>query len=430
MGHKARCLLKTGLRSSLFYYFLGLLLCACAISRPAPYSGVASSPVAQSPKMIATTTGPAPVVQATATISPMPDEPTKSAFSTSIALPSETPTLTRGSEGAILWPRDNQILNGLVMDDQFVYFSAGPGSILRQTLDKTRPIAPEFFAKIQYPDEAIDGSMQVMPRLLKDHWLYYVDMGDGTITDRWTLRAKNTVNLVEKVISKGNGSLSGFSVDGDTIALNYTTADNSGPTVNQNNNGDNILVTIQISSGQIHEIDRAQKDAGYSWSDFEVSGNRLLAAQISTDPLKGPKFILFDVKNGTSDLLSNLFQPSMPENCAHRLTISGQWIACNSSETETYLYNLTTHQHFSLSESLPTDDEIFRPGIKSQDGWLYWTGSSKGDIYDLARNRLVPILTPRADESIGEMTIYGTKVAWLTLGPSGYVIGWMDIPQE
>jgi hypothetical protein len=67
-----------------------------------------------------------------------------------------------------------------------------------------------------------DGSLRVKSRLLKDHWLYYVDSGDGTTTDRWTLRVKNTITLVEKVISKGNGGLSGFSVDGDTIALNFT----------------------------------------------------------------------------------------------------------------------------------------------------------------------------------------------------------------
>jgi hypothetical protein len=89
--------------------------------------------------------------------------------------------------------------------------------------------------------------------------------------------------------------------------------------------------------------------------DIALSGDRLLEVQAPSNQQKGWKTIFFDLKTGHSDLLSKVLHQSEPINCEHQIAISGQWIACNISETETAIYNLTTHQHFSEAESLPSD---------------------------------------------------------------------------
>jgi len=334
----------------------------------------------------------------------------------------DTPPLSQGTGGTIVFPNTNQIVNGLVMDDHFIYYSLGPGNILRQTLDKTESFHPEVFVKIQYPAPNTDGSLRVLPRLLKDHWLYYIDSGDGTISDKWTLRAINTVTLLQKIIANGNGNFFGFSVDGDTVAVSFT-LDNV-PKCKQ----EAILETIRFSNGQTHELDRNCSDSGYFWSGIALSGDRLLAIKNSSDYQNKADTYLFDIKTGYSDLLSKMVNQSKPLNCEYGLAISGNWIACNITAIDTNLYDLNSDQQLSFTELLQSD--MSNPGVVVQGNYLYWTGPAIGNIYSLDRNKIIPILMLKTNEYIREMVIYGVKVAWLMLGPAGYVIGWKDIPQE
>jgi len=378
-----------------------LLLSACTTEHPAPTG---------SPVTIQNT----PVIASTATPSTIPTKPSDNTMT-----PSETPTLQQGTGGTLLFPGTYQMVHSLVIDDQYVYFSLGRGNILRQTLDKTWPYQPELFSKNTYPDLNTDGSLRVFPRLLKDHWLYFVDIGNGTTTSNWTLRAIHTVTRSEKMIAQGNGCFLDFNVDDDTIAVSIT-ADEDPNCV-----GENILETIQFSSGKTHEVDRSRD---HSWLRVTLSGDRLLALQVPSNQQKGINAVVFDLKSGHSDLLSKVLPPSEPFNGDFGLAISGPWIACNINETDTLLYHLTTHQRLSFTELNPSD--MSNPGLAFRDRWLYWTGNSKGNIYDLEHNKMRNILTPKFNEYIREMAVYDTKAAWLMLGPSGYVIGWLDIPQD
>lgn len=102
--------------------------------------------------------------------------------------------------------------------------------------------------------------------------------------------------------------------------------------------------------------------------------------------------------------------------------------ACNITGIDTNLYNLSSNQTLTFTEL--QESEMSHPGVVLQDQYLYWTGPAVGNIYSFDQNKIIPILTPKTNEFIREMVIYGTRVAWLMLSPSGYVIGWIDIPHD
>ena len=74
------------------------------------------------------------------------------------------------------------------------------------------------------------------------------------------------------------------------------------------------------------------------------------------------------------------------------VALSGPWLACKVSETGTVLYNLDTHQRQTFEELFSNDSELFLNTEKVEGDWLYWIGSAKGNIYNLARNQMVNIL--------------------------------------
>jgi len=335
---------------------------------------------------------------------------------------SVTPTLIPdGTGGRIVFPKTGPIPNGLLIDDQFIYYSLGTGNIMRRTLDMTQSLPPEEFAKIQYPSPNTDGTLRAYPRLLKNDWLFFIDAGDGSTSDKWILRAIHTNTRSEKIIAKGNGQIFGFSVDGDTIAISFSNNENLNCTEEY------ILETISFSTGYTNEVARSCGAPGYHWSHIALSGEHLLAIQY---PLNGQAVgtYIFDLRSYQSELLSKALHQPHPVNCDYGLAVSGPWIACNVTDTATNLYNLTTNQILSFTEL--SESEMSHPGVGIQDHYLYWTGHAKGKIYCLDQGKMFTIVTPKTAEFLREMVVYGTKVAWLMLKPSGYVLGWTDIPQN
>ena len=324
----------------------------------------------------------------------------------------------------IAWPQDNQIINGLAVDDRYVYFSVGPGPILRQLLDPSQPLHLDEFASIRYPIANADGSLKVMPRVLKEHWLYYVDMGDGAAAPAWTLRAKNTQTLTEKVITSGNGCLIDFNVDGDTLAwIETARADSQSGQANQCD-GDSRIQTIQLSSQFVRVLDRIPAATGATWVKIALAGKRLIAVRAPGGGNPGqPLTTLFDLTTGDSVAL-----PLPYQTCAINVALSGAWLACRISETKTALYNFDTHRSQTFEELLPNDSEVFPNAENIADDWLYWSGSTKGNLYNLAQNRMVSALpTAGRTTHLLEMAVDGTIAAWISLEPSGYVIEWKDL---
>ena len=369
---------------------------------------------------------PVPIATNTA-IATSPPRPTQT--STSFTLPSPTTAPLPGTGGLIAWPRDNQFINGLVLDEQYVYFSVGPGPIMRQTLDPSQPLHLEEFAKIRYPKANVDGSQSVLPRVLKDHWLYYIDVGDENSVPNWTLRAKNTQTLAEKTITSGKNSLINFSVDGDVLAWIDTGSSGSGQEEQSLN--ESVIKTIQLSTGVVKVLDSISHSSGYAWEKIALSGDRLVAVQERfSENAKGPQIFLFSLKTGRSNLMPDGILTPSEKTYPIAVALSGPWLACKVSETGTVLYNLDTHQRQTFEELFSNDSELFLNTERIEGDWLYWSGSAKGNIYNLARNQLVNIL-PIADRNTHfyEMTVYGTTVAWISIEPSGYVIGWKELPQ-
>ena len=399
-----------------------LLVTSCSATNSTPIP--LPVPIAiQTPKIL-----PSPVPTATntaiATLLPSPTPTTPI-----LTLPSATAAPIPGTGGLIAWPRDNQFINGLVLDEHYVYFSVGPGPIMRQTLDPNQPLHLEEFAKIRYPNVNVDGSQSVLPRVLKDHWLYYVDVGDGNSAPNWTLRAKNTQTLAEKTITSGKSSLINFSVDGDVLA--WIDSGSSGSGQGEKSLNERMIKTLQLSTGLVKVLDSLPHSSGYAWDKIALSGDRLVAVQENySDNPKAPQIFLFSLKTGRSNLLPDGVFTPLNNTYPIEVALSGSWLACKVSETGTVLYNLDTRQRQTFEELFSNDSESFLNTEKVEGDWLYWSGSARGDIYNLARNQLVNIL-PIADRNthLYEMAVYGTTVAWISIEPSGYVIGWKVLPQ-
>lgn len=369
-----------------------------------------------------------PTILQTITSNATPNPIVTPSPSTTLPSLSSTKTESHGTENFLAFPKTDQIPNGILLDDRFIYFSLGAGDILRQPLNIAHGVQSEFFAKIHYPAPNIDGSIHTMPRLIKNSWLYYVDMGDPTIGDRWTLRSKNTITLEEKEIARGKGCFFDFDVDGDTAAISFTPLASLGPNQDQQCEGNNMLETIHITNGQTHQVKSTPMDAGYLWLKLSLSGDALLAVQSSSDPQKDVKTVIFDLKTDHSDLLSNRIKRADSVNCGFGIAMTSNWIACNVSGINTILYDLSTTQQLSFTELIQSD--MSKPGVAFQDRYLYWTGPASGNIFSFDRKKIIPIFSPKTNEFIREMVIYGNRAAWLIIGPSGYTIGWKDIPQD
>ena len=358
---------------------------------------------------------------------PAPTLPQPTQTMPSATQPAPTPTLGQGTGGRIAWPRDNQQINSLALDDRYVYFSAGPGPILRQTLDQNQPLQLEEFAPIQYPSANVDGSLRVMPRLLKEHWLYYVDVGDGTATPLWTLRAKNTQTLAQKVVITGNTCLIDFSVDGDTLAWIETETEPSGSGQERQYLGDSQIKTIQLSSGLVTVLGRSPAASGDIWLKIAVSGNRLASLQGSNRNSTEGKTLLFDLTTGKSELLPSGALGSGTKTCLRDIALAGPWLACSVSATKTALYNFETRQTQSFEELFET--EMGRNAEKIEGEWLVWSGHTQGNLYNLAQGKLVPVLpTTERPAYFFEVAISGPTVAWIALEAYAYVIHWQEIP--
>lgn len=285
----------------------------------------------------------------------------------------------------------NNYLSWVMTDDVYIYWSqVDDGNLYRYPLAGG---AVETVASSRYDP----GTLSVMPLVISDDWLLFMDTQYQLVYTPFIFRAHNLHSgvEVELMADQRNDALPpSYAAAGEWVVWTTLVASQQAGC-----GADSILVVQNITSAESRELDRVCIDGNYVWNVTGVIGitkQYVVADQRLPDATgAGRRIYLFDLDTGSRTLLTNDRYGRMP-------AINGDWVAWldmrDASDTEgnTIVFNLKTGEHKEITPPI-FSDEPFIVGNR----WLYWDGLGGNllAVYDLITEKTYTVkTTSRSDE--------------------------------